>query len=45
MTLRYEFLKDFIWQIDLQNSYDSKPETVGASSNDVVVSTSLGWTF
>jgi hypothetical protein len=44
-NLRYELLRDFFWQINLHNSYDSHPETVNARRSDMSASTSLGWTF
>lgn len=43
--VRYEILKDFFIQMDLKDSYDNQPEDPDASKNDIVLSTSLAWSF
>lgn len=44
-TLRWEIIKDFYWQLEYYYSYDNKPQTEDAASNDYGVTTSLAYKF
>lgn len=46
LSLKWEFIKDFYWQISLYDDYDNAAETDQASdaaTNDYGISTSVGW--
>lgn len=44
-TLSWKVFGDLHWQIQLYNSYDNKPQTDEASSNDYGVNTSVAYKF
>lgn len=44
-TLRWEIMTDFYWQLEYYYSYDNKPQTEDASSNDYGITTSLAYKF
>jgi hypothetical protein len=44
-TLSWKIFGDLHWQIQLYNSYDNKPQTDDASSNDYGVNTSVAYKF
>ncbi len=44
-SMRYEIVKDLFIQLDLKDSYDNRPETPGADHNDLVLTTSVSWTY
>ncbi len=45
IKLKWEMVEDLFWQLELRDSYDSRPVVVGAEKNDYGVITSLGWEF
>ena len=45
ISLRYEIIDDFFAELTLSDTYDSKPQSVGAQKNDYSVTTSLGYSF
>ena len=44
-TLKWEIIEDFFWQLEYYFSYDNKPQTEDAASNDYGVTTSLAYKF
>ena len=42
--LRIELIRNFNWNFDLYENYDSRPPT-SAPKNDLGITTSVGWTF
>ena len=44
-SLRYEIVKDLFAELNLSDTYDNKPPSVGAEKNDYSITTSLGYTF
>jgi hypothetical protein len=42
---QWELIHDFYLNLNLQESYDSKPPTAGAAKNDVSVTTGLSYSF
>ena len=45
LSVRYEIVKDLFAELRLTDSYDNKPQSIGAEMNDYSVITSLGYTF
>ena len=45
VRLRYELVNDLFAELTLSDSYDSKPQSVGAEKNDYTITTSIGYTF
>jgi uncharacterized protein DUF481 len=43
-NLRIELVKDFFWNLNLYENFDSRPP-VNAKRNDLGITTSFGWTF
>jgi hypothetical protein len=43
-SLRIELVRNFYWNFQLYENYDSRPPT-DARKNDLGITTSLGWTF
>jgi putative salt-induced outer membrane protein YdiY len=43
-SLRIELIRNFYWNLQLYENYDTRPP-VHAAKNDLGVTTSLGWTF
>ena len=43
--LKWEMIEDLFWQLELYDSYDSRPATAGAEKNDYGIITSLGYDF
>lgn len=44
-TLKYEIFKDFFWSLSAFDSFDNRPPTIEAQTNDWGVDMSFGWTF
>ena len=44
-VFRREMVKDFFWDINFYYSYDNRPRSEGASTDDWGIVTSVGWTF
>jgi hypothetical protein len=42
---RREMVSDFFWDIDFYYSYDNRPRSEGAATDDWGIVTSVGWTF
>ena len=45
VTISYEFIKDFTYQLSFTHAYDSEPQSVGATESDWSLFTSLGYQF
>ena len=45
IQMRYEIIDDLYYELSLQHSYDSEPQSVGATNSDWSVVTSLGYSF
>jgi len=45
ITVSYEIIKDFIYQLSFTHTYDSEPQSAGATESDWTVVTSLGYEF
>ena len=45
ITLKWEMIEDLFWQLELYDSYDSRPATAGAEKNDYGIISSLGYDF
>lgn len=43
VTLKWEIVKDFTWNLTFYDSFDSKPLSTAASKNDFGINVSLGW--
>ncbi len=42
---KWEMIENLFWQLELYDSYDSRPAAVGAEKNDYGIITSLGYDF
>jgi hypothetical protein len=45
VSLRYELVEDFFTELTLSESFDNKPQSVGAEKNDYAITTSIGYSF
>ncbi len=45
VSLKREIFKDFFWSLSAYESYDSKPASAEAHTNDWGVANSFGWSF
>ncbi|GMR17051.1 MAG: DUF481 domain-containing protein [Gammaproteobacteria bacterium] len=43
--LKWEIIGDLYWQLEYYNSYDSEPQSAGASNNDYGIITSVAYDF
>jgi hypothetical protein len=45
LRLSYELVKDFMVTFTIFDSFDSKPQSAGASRNDFGTTLAISWTF
>ena len=43
VTLRWELIDDFFWQLKLRDSYDSEPRADDADKNNYTITTGIAW--
>ncbi|MCH8981494.1 DUF481 domain-containing protein, partial [candidate division KSB1 bacterium] len=45
IDLKWELVKDFFWNLEFYDSFDSEPPSADASKNDFGIVVSFGWTY